>query len=67
VGKKKLRKMYEAKKEGNEWKIWNNQELRNIYGQPEIIGDIESKRLGWFWMVGTCGKDGGGSNGEKDI
>jgi hypothetical protein len=42
----------------DEWKIRNNLELRNMYGQPKIIGD---------WMVRTCGKDGGGANGEKDI
>jgi hypothetical protein len=47
VGKKILRKIFGAKKEGNEWRIRNNQELRNMYGQPEIIGDIKSKRLGW--------------------
>jgi hypothetical protein len=42
-----LRKIFGAKKEGNEWKIRNNQELRNMYGRPDIIGDIKSKRLGW--------------------
>jgi hypothetical protein len=26
-----LRKIYGAKKEGSEWKIWNNQELRSTY------------------------------------
>jgi sorting nexin-29 len=30
-GKKNLRKIFGAKKEGNEWKIRNNQELRNTY------------------------------------
>jgi hypothetical protein len=40
-----LRKIYGAKKEGNEWKIRNNQELRNMYGQPDIIAEIKSKRL----------------------
>jgi hypothetical protein len=49
--RKILRKIYGAKKEGNEWKIQNNQELRNMYGQPEIIGDIKSKRLGWLGHV----------------
>jgi hypothetical protein len=62
--RKILRKILGAKKEGNEWKIRNNQELRNMYGQPEIIRNIKSQRLG---TARTCGKDGGGSNGEKDI
>jgi hypothetical protein len=43
-------KKYGAKKEENEWKIWNNQELRNIYGQPNIISEIKSKRLEWLDM-----------------
>jgi hypothetical protein len=46
-GRKIVRKIFGAKKEGIELKIRNNQELRNMYGQPEIIGDIKSKRLGW--------------------
>jgi hypothetical protein len=29
--RKILRKIFGAKKEGNEWKIRNNQELRNTY------------------------------------
>jgi hypothetical protein len=32
--RKILRKIFGAKKEGNEWRIRNNQELRNMYGQP---------------------------------
>jgi hypothetical protein len=50
-GRKILRKIFGAKKEENEWRIRNNQELRNMYGQPEIIGDIKSKRLGWLGHV----------------
>jgi hypothetical protein len=46
-----LRKIFGAKTEGNEWKIRNKQELRNMYGQPQIIGDIKSKRLGWLGHV----------------
>jgi hypothetical protein len=49
--RKILRKISGAKKERNEWKIQNNQELRNMYGQPEITGDVKSKRLGWFGHV----------------
>jgi hypothetical protein len=49
--RKLLRKIFGAKKEGNEWRTRNNQELRNMYGQPEIIGDIKSKRLGWLGHV----------------
>jgi hypothetical protein len=41
----------EQRKEGNEWKIWNNQELRNMYGQPDITAEIKSKRLEWFGHV----------------
>jgi hypothetical protein len=35
----------EQRKEGKEWKIRNNQELRNMYAQPDIIAEIKSKRL----------------------
>jgi hypothetical protein len=49
--RKILRKIFGAKTDGNECKIWNNQELRNMYGQIEIIGDIKSKRLGWLGHV----------------
>jgi hypothetical protein len=38
--RKILRKIYGVKKEGKEWKIRNNQELRNMYGQPGIIAEI---------------------------
>jgi hypothetical protein len=31
VGNKDLRKIFGAKKDGNEWKIGNNQALRNMY------------------------------------
>jgi hypothetical protein len=34
-----------TKKEGNEWKIRNYQELRNMYGQLGVIAEIKSKRL----------------------
>jgi hypothetical protein len=34
----------EHQKEGNEWKIQNDQELRNTYKQLEIIAEIRSKR-----------------------
>jgi hypothetical protein len=44
--KKILRMISGAKKESNESKTRKNQELKNMYGQPEIIGDIKSKRLG---------------------
>jgi hypothetical protein len=30
--RKILRKIFGTKKDGNEWKIQNNQELRNMYG-----------------------------------
>jgi hypothetical protein len=48
--RKILRKIYEAKKEGKGWKIRNNQELRNMFGQPDIIAEIKSKRLEWSDM-----------------
>jgi hypothetical protein len=52
VGERKiLRKIFGAKKDGNELKIPNNQELRNMCGQTEIIGVIKSKRLGWLGHV----------------
>jgi hypothetical protein len=38
-----LWKIYGAKKEGKECKIRNNQELRNMYGQQDIIAEIKSK------------------------
>jgi hypothetical protein len=46
--------MSEGKSEdiwSKEWKIWNNQELRNMYGQPDIIEEIKSKRLEWLGHV----------------
>jgi hypothetical protein len=49
--RKILRKIYGAKKDGKEWKIRNNRELRNVYGQPDIIADIKSKRLEWLCHV----------------
>jgi hypothetical protein len=49
--RKILRKIYGAKKEGKECKIRNNQELRDMYGQPDIIAEIKSKRLEWLGNV----------------
>jgi hypothetical protein len=49
--RKILRMRFEAKTDGNELKIQNNQELRNMCEQPEIIGDIKSKRLGCLGHV----------------
>jgi hypothetical protein len=46
-----LRKIYGAKKEVKEWKIRNNQELRNMYVQPDIITEIKSKRVEWLGHV----------------
>jgi hypothetical protein len=46
-----LRNIYGAKKEGHEWKLRNNQELRNIYGQPDIIMEIKSTALEWLCHV----------------
>jgi hypothetical protein len=43
--RKILKKIYGAKEEGKEWKIRNNQELRNMYRQPDIIAEIKSKGL----------------------
>jgi hypothetical protein len=43
--RKILSKIYGANKEGKEWKIRNNQELRNMYGE------IKRKRLEWFGHV----------------
>jgi hypothetical protein len=40
-----LKKICGTKKEGNEWKIRNYQELRNMYGQLGVIAEIKSKRL----------------------
>jgi hypothetical protein len=39
----------EQRKEGNEWKIQNNQELSNIYGQPDITAEI--RRPEWLGHV----------------
>jgi hypothetical protein len=41
----------EQRKGGKEWKIRNNQELRNMYGQPDIIAEIKSKRVEWLGHV----------------
>jgi hypothetical protein len=49
--RKILRKIYGAKEEGKKCKIRNNQELRNMYGQPDIIVEIKSKRLEWLGNV----------------
>jgi hypothetical protein len=49
--RKILRKIYGAKKEVKEWKIRNNQELRDMYGQPDIIAEIKSKRVEWLGHV----------------
>jgi hypothetical protein len=52
--RKILRKIDGEKKKGKEWKIRNNRNnrgLRNVYGQPDIIADIKSKRLEWLCHV----------------
>jgi hypothetical protein len=49
--RKILRKIYGAKKEGNELKIINNHKLMNIYVQPEITAEIKSRRLEWLGHV----------------
>jgi hypothetical protein len=41
----------EQSNEGNEWKIRNNQKLKNMYGQPDINAEIQSKRLEWLGQV----------------
>jgi hypothetical protein len=46
--------MYGAKKEGKKWEIRNNQELRNMYGQPDIIAEIKSKDLNGWDMRREC-------------
>jgi hypothetical protein len=49
--RKMLRKISGVKKEGNEWKIQNNQELRNMYRQPDILVTAQNKGLEWLGHV----------------
>jgi hypothetical protein len=48
---RKILRIYGAKKERKEWKIRNNQELRNMYGQPDITAEIKSKIIEWLEHV----------------
>lgn len=40
-----LRRIQGEKKTGRKWERRTNQELREIYGQPDIIGTVNSQRI----------------------
>lgn len=49
--RKILRKVYGPIQERNTWRIRTNQELRELYRDPDIVGDIKRKRLEWIGHV----------------
>ena len=46
-----MRKVYGPIQERNTWRIRTNQELRELYRDPDIVGDIKRKRLEWIGHV----------------
>ena len=49
--RKILMKVYGPIQERNTWRIITNQELRELYRDPDIVGDIKMKRLEWIGHV----------------
>lgn len=49
--RKILRRIYGPKVENDEWKMRTNREIYELYGEPQIIGDIKGARLRWVGHV----------------
>ena len=45
-----------------EWRRLHNSELRDLYGKPDIIRIIKSRRLRWAGHVTRMGKERGHGN-----
>lgn len=49
--RKMLRKIFGPVKIGNEWKIRKNNELRDLYGEPDLVCFVKTARLRWLGHV----------------
>lgn len=49
--RKILRRIYGPKIENGEWRIRTNEEVLELYGQPDIIQEIKSARLRWLGHI----------------
>jgi hypothetical protein len=43
--------MFRTVKEKGVWRISTNQELKNIYIEPDVISKIRKERLGWLGLM----------------
>ncbi|XP_066903446.1 uncharacterized protein [Halyomorpha halys] len=50
-GRKVLRKIFEVVKEGHRWRIRSNDELKELYGEPDILCAIKKSSLRWLGHV----------------
>lgn len=48
---KVLHKIYGPVNVEGHWKIWTNQELRELYGEQDIVNMIEAARIHWLGHV----------------
>ena len=43
--------MFRTVKENGVWRISTNQELKNLYTEPDVISKIRKERLGWLGLM----------------
>ena len=51
MGRKILRRIHGPVLKQEIWRIKTNKELRKLYTDLDIVGDIKKKRLEWFGHV----------------
>jgi hypothetical protein len=51
-----LRRIFGPKREG--WRKLHNEELRNLYSSPNVIGMMKSRRMRWAVYVAQMGRRG---------
>jgi hypothetical protein len=49
--RKILRQIFGAVRDGENWRIRTNEELRSLYKKPDIVNEIKSNRLRWLGHV----------------
>jgi hypothetical protein len=54
-----LRRMFGPKKDEvtGEWRKLHNEELHNLYSSPDIIRQVNSRRMGWAGHVACMGEE----------
>ena len=49
--RKILCKIFGARFINGRWRIRTNYELRNLYGKPDIVGEIKANRIRWIGQM----------------